>query len=160
MRKVFRNDELFPFLSGVVVSLWCTILYEAVTGIRELGTGKLLFMSLATILLAVTTVALMELANEIKDLRTRFNHLKDKKFDEERQGEKKENSGDLIEDLWNRAFRWRADVDIWGKVKQSSTDELADAHVKKIKNKLDWLLGLSIACFLLAMGVLVWVQFI
>ena len=156
MKKIFRNDELFPFLSGIVVSLACTILYEGIVGIKTFEIIQLVLMLLITGLLVTTTVFFMMLASEIKDLRTRFDRIKDEEIYE--IGRKSLDG--LMDDFWARAFRWRADDDIRATTGNSPNDEVANQYVKRLKRKLTCLFGLAVGLFVVAMVILFLVQFI
>lgn len=161
MRKIFRNDELFPFLSGIVVSLACTILYEGIVGIKTFEIIQLVLMLLITGLLVTTTVFFMMLASEIKDLRTRFDRIKDEKISEISSVTSGRKSLDgLMDDFWARAFRWRADDDIMATTGNSPKDEVANQYVKRLKRKLTCLFGLAVGLFVVAMVILFLVQFI
>ena len=156
MKKIFRNDELFPFLSGIVVSLACTILYEGIVNIKNFEIIRFVLMLLITGLLVTTTVFFMMLASEIKDLRTRFYRIKDQEIYE--IGEKSLDG--LMDDFWARAFRWRADEDIMATTGNSSNNEVAKQYVKRLKRKLTCLFGLAVGLFVVAMVILFLVQFI
>ncbi len=155
MRKLYQNEELFSFLGGVIISLACTVLYEGISNINNYSVWKLMYLLATVVLMIVSTTALITLSNESKNLILRFDRIKGKE----------DNSKNLdfdawTKELWDRAFRSKVDEEYNAKTGEELEDGSAARLIKKLKRKLDWLFWSSVIFFLLAMSILVVVQFI
>jgi hypothetical protein len=165
MRKLYQNDELFSFFSGIAVSLACTVLYEAISNVSKYSVWKLICLFAASGFMIVSTLLLIKLSNETKDLKLRFQQVKGNRIYAMIKDELKQAHGiGTLEEwqthLWNRAFRWRVNDDVEAMTGEKPTDETAKPYVKRLKKKLDCLAWFSLGFFVLAMLTLVVVQII
>lgn len=162
MRKHFQNADVFSFLSGIVISLACTVLYEGITEINSLCILQLIIMMFSSALMVLSTILLMSLSYEIKDLSMRFEQLKNMKM----RIQNEDSSitlgimANLNDELWKRVLRWRADDDIMENTGELPNDQVANRYIGKLTRKLDCFFYLSIIFFILSLVFLVVVQFI
>ncbi len=142
MRKRFRFKETFySFLGGIIASLACTIIYEAIDQIGNMEVSVLtyIFEWSSGIIMCISCACLLWLASMLGSIEAKFNELKGLKKD--------------IDELWFRSIRAIAENKIIVNnpaFLSENFDDLVKEKSDKIYYKL--VMNLIIGCIFFVIG--------
>lgn len=147
MKKIFYFKEAFySFMGGIVSSLACTILYEAINKIADIEciTVSYILEWCAGLMMCVSCVCLLLLASKLGNIENKFNTMLD--------------NTNETDELWFRAIRAIAEKNIQQNVKiheYTNSDILLNREADKIYCKLVMLLLMGCFSFLIGIVILV-----